>query len=603
MMNSKRFLLLFSALTLVIAAFYIVKANGYFGGNSKLDQKDTLSSIDSRLIKDTTVQEIKAKAEVVEQNQGSYFAAPLHGELTLSGTFAELRTNHFHGGLDIRTDGQQGKAVLASAPGYVTRVKVSPWGYGKALYIQHPNGKQTVYGHLKSFNGKIQDDVIAQQYSQKSFEIDWYPTANRLKVKQGDTIAWSGNTGGSGGPHLHFEVRDGRTSEPLNPLLHGIKVKDTIPPYLRSLYLFKIESDYRSRNGYYPYLALGDNTDTARIPAGTYGLGVRWIDYFVDRMSKLGVNYATLERDGMQIFSQTIEKFAFDEGRLINVHMDYALSQSRGMKIVKLFQDEGNKLRFYRGIDRGKITLGEGQSTKLTLRIKDVAGLESQMSVVLKAMETKDRFTRRKADLGDDSLFVRSGRGAQIKGDYYEVNIPPSALIYDTWVGYKTYSQEKGKASRMVRIHYDLAPFRSNYTIAIKPNDGSRKLIDKLVVMSYNPKTRQSSNEGGRVEGEYVAANMKKFGHFYLKPDTIAPSATIKSLGRNIRIRVSDNLSGLKTYNAEVDGKWVLLEYEPKASLLYGTLPSTIERGSHDFKVVLTDSKGNIKEINRKFNY
>lgn len=600
-MNSKRFLLIFSLITLVVAAFYIVKANGYLS-SGQVPHKDSTAIKAPALIPDTAIYQIKPDPRSAQQDIGSYFAPPLHGELSLSGTFAELRTNHFHGGLDIRTGGQQGKAVLASAPGYVTRVKVSPWGYGKALYIQHPNGKQTVYGHLKFFNGKIQDEVIKQHYTQKSFPLDWYPKAGQLRVLQGDTIAWSGNTGGSGGPHLHFEIRDGRTSEPLNPLLHGIKIKDTIPPYLRSMYLFEIDNDYRDRNGYYPYRSLGDNTDTAYVNPGTYGLGIRWIDYFVDRMSKLGINYATLDRDGMEIFSQTIEKFAFDEGRLINVHMDYALSQSRGMKIVKLFKDRGNSLRFYKGIDNGKIILEEGEVTKLTLKVKDVEGQNSEMRVVLKATGNSSKFTKRRVDMGTDSMFVRSSAGATIKGDYYRVNIPASSLIYNSWVGWKEYDNQIGKASRMVRVHYDLAPFRSSYTIALKPKLEYKHLMNKLVVMSYNPKTKQSKNEGGRVEGEFVSARMKKFGYFFLKPDTIAPRATIKSIGKNIRIRVSDNLSGVDSYMGTVDGKWILLEYEPKASLLFGRIPPSIGKGPHVFKLKLTDSKGNVNTISRKFN-
>lgn len=595
-MNTKKYLVLLTALTISAAVLMILNAN------KERPQLVVAEQEEGQLIRDTTESIIENADPEPLQNRPEdegYFSAPVNGEITLSGTFAELRNNHFHGGLDIRTGGQQGWPVLAAADGYVTRVKVSPWGYGKALYIQHPNGLQTVYGHLKLFDGAIQDAVVEEQYGKKDYGIDWYPKSNQLKVKRGDTVAWSGNTGGSGGPHLHFEVRDGRTSEPLNPLLYGIKVKDTIAPYLRSLYLYELDNEFWTRNGYYPYDAIGDDPDTIRVEPGIYGLGIRWQDYFVDRMSKLGVNYASLEMDGQEIFNQKIERFSFDEGKLINAHIDYAIYAQRGYRVVKLFKDEGNYLRYYMHENKGKIEMQEGDVHSFVLTARDVAGQMSTLRFAMKCQPDVGNFNVRVCDLGDDSTYAKPTENTYIKGEYYKVSIPKGAIIHSSWVGRDEYDVKAGRCSRMLRLHYDLVPFWKNYTLGIKPLPEYQNRIDKLVMMSYDAGSRNSSSVGGSVSGEYVEAGMKKFGYFYLQIDTTAPRVRVQRLRRSIYIRVNDNLSGVDSYNAYVDGQWILLEYEPKSSALFGTVPRDIGSGEHSFKLSVKDGVGNETVVER----
>ena len=146
-----------------------------------------------------------------------YFQSPLEIPLILSGTFAELRSNHFHSGLDIKTQQQSGLKVMAAASGFVSRIKVSHFGYGKALYITHPNGYTTVYAHLQNFNPEIDAYIKHRQYKNESYEIELFPKAGELLVNNGDIVAYSGNTGGSGGPHLHFEIRN-KQEHPMNPM-------------------------------------------------------------------------------------------------------------------------------------------------------------------------------------------------------------------------------------------------------------------------------------------------------------------------------------------------------------------------------------------------
>jgi len=168
-----------------------------------------------------------------------YFGKPLDIPLILSGSFGELRSNHFHSGLDIKTQQRTGLPVYAPADGYVSRIKVGHYGYGKALYIKHPNGYSTVYAHLERYAGKIQDYVKKQQYRKESYEIELFPKADLLPVYKGDLIGYSGNTGSSGGPHLHFEIRDA-SSRPMNPMLFGLDVPDTRRPLLNSVMVYPV---------------------------------------------------------------------------------------------------------------------------------------------------------------------------------------------------------------------------------------------------------------------------------------------------------------------------------------------------------------------------
>ncbi|MFB1004722.1 MAG: M23 family metallopeptidase, partial [Bacteroidia bacterium] len=244
-----------------------------------------------------------ASAYVFKRNTNpynqSYFRNPFDSAIYVSGTFCELRGNHFHAGLDIRTGGRQGWKVLAAADGYVERIKISTGGYGRAIYIRHPNGFTTVYGHLQKFTGALANYVKDAQYKQRTFEIELFPKRGELQVTKGQNFARSGNTGGSGGPHLHFEIRNPK-GQSTNPLLHGLKVTDNLKPEIKRISVHRKDKESLYSTGTYPYTTFSKwsdyvkNTKTLNLQPGAYSFGLFTDDYFTDRKNVLGINYCWL---------------------------------------------------------------------------------------------------------------------------------------------------------------------------------------------------------------------------------------------------------------------------------------------------------------------
>jgi murein DD-endopeptidase MepM/ murein hydrolase activator NlpD len=602
----KQFLLVLLALTVGLLAMYLFKKGSpdqpkepiAIQGEPK-DSSPALPEISKEKREqekeeqkpDEIIEEVaKSQPETGPKKRGEgYYVHPLEGPLRLSGTFGELRSNHFHAGLDIRTGGVEGKKVMSVADGYISRIKVSTRGYGKALYIQHPNGTTSVYGHLQKFSGAIQDAVIARQYQLKTFEMDWYVPVGKLKVSKGQVVAISGNTGGSAGPHLHFEIRD-RRGKTVNPLLYGIKVQDNMEPRVLKCQLLEIDEDRHMKFGAYAGKTI-IREGTMRVPEGRYGVAADWIDYFVDKGSRLGINYAELRVDGKVVFTHTLEDFAFDQGRYINRHIDFWRYKQEGRRYVKMFKDQGNTLHIYKG--SGTLRVKDGDHKKIEIRIRDYAGKSDKFRFELVGDKTASKLNQGGGQV--NGTLCKPGKSNWVGSNNASVSIPKWALYTPTYINV-SQTPATGKAvSPMVRINNAEVPLHKSATIKIKiPEDENvRKFKNRLVMMSYDPKSRSSSYEGGKLSGEYVQETSKNLGIFYLAIDSVPPKVTLLSGSRNLRIKVEDLTSGIKSYSCTVLGKWVLLEYDPKRNLLTGTVPSSIESGSHALQLVVSDGAGN----------
>ena len=306
-----------------------------------------------------------------------YFRSPLDIQLVLSGTFAELRSNHFHSGLDIKTNGKQGLKVYAAAAGYVSRIKISRYGYGKALYITHPNGYTTVYAHLQKFSPEIEAYIKKQQYQRERFEIELFPKLNALKIKSYALVAFSGNTGGSSGPHLHFEIRD-KQERPINPMLFGLDIKDTTAPELYELYAYPIsenshiDGDQKKKKIRLIKQHDGSFVAEAVKSFGEIGFGIVANDRQDYAPNKNGVSKIETYFNGQKSIKIDFKRFSFSETKHINRFIDYAHYRTKKRKIQKLFIEKNNPLSLFTFEERkGKLNIKDSTNSSYTIKIKD----------------------------------------------------------------------------------------------------------------------------------------------------------------------------------------------------------------------------------------
>jgi hypothetical protein len=320
----------------------------------------------------------------VKEYPTDYFRSPLEIPLNLSGSFGELRTNHFHAGIDIKTEQREGLNVVAAADGYVSRIKVSSVGYGYALYIDHPNGYTTVYGHLQKYSAKIDEYVKGQQYELESFSIDLYPDRGLLPVMKGEIVGLSGNSGGSGGPHLHFEVRETATEKLVNPLLFGFQVKDKIPPSVSNVWIVPL-TDSSWVNGARLPVALetkGGGLKTTTLPKvyGDVGFAITTVDMLDGNSNRCGIYRIEFFVDGLQVYGQRMDRLDFTTNRAMNAHTIYERFKKDRSSIHGSYRLPGNPLDIYDNlVNDGVISFRDGKTHVCEYRLLDIMGNETRV--------------------------------------------------------------------------------------------------------------------------------------------------------------------------------------------------------------------------------
>lgn len=538
------------------------------------------------------------------QHPKDFFRSPLDIPLFLSGNFGEIRTNHFHSGLDIKTQGVENKPVYAPADGYVSRIKIQAGGYGKALYITHSNGYTTVYGHLNSYTENIATYLKEQQYKKESFEIELFPDSNLFRVKKGDVIAYTGNTGSSGGPHLHFEIRDTKTESVYNPLFFGFEVKDKTPPAITLLAVYSFDENARkgpqNRKVYAvtktggKYMVNGGKP----LPASRItGFGLEVYDQLDGADNKNGAYSIELLKDSSRIYYHAIDEMQFHLTRFINSHIDYAEKKQNSNTIQKSFVEPGNQLKIYETkISAGKTLIEEGKKYNFRYSVKDVAGNTSILEFAVEG-------TKPSPLLLPDSIAAKTFYFDSInsfKSLGMELQMPDFALYRDIDFMYSSKAKTKQTYSAIHNIHRNTEPLQRDYTLSITPDSVPENIKDKLLIVSFNSNNNPIS-EGGKFENGTVTTKTKSFGSFAVMADTTKPKITPVNITRDgdltaaktIKVNISDNLSGISYYRGSIDGKWVLMEYDAKNSLLTYTFDQILSKGKHYFELILTDGKQN----------
>ncbi len=530
-----------------------------------------------------------------------YFRSPLDIPLNLSGNFAELRSNHFHSGIDIRTQGAIGKNIYATANGYVSRIKVSPTGYGKALYIAHPNGYTTVYGHLNEFSPKIDKYVRQKQYEKQKFKVTLYPMPELLKVKKGELIAKSGNTGSSGGPHLHYEIRETENDIPLNVLHFNLDIKDNVKPKVHSVVVYPMnDSSYvENKNKKIIYSNISNKTININ---GQIGFGVEANDYINSSRYKFGVFSIELKVDKKRIYFHQLNKFSFYESRYINSFIDYEERVKSRKRIQKCFLEPNNRLSIYKDvINKGIVKFLDNKKHKIELILKDVKGNQKKVTFFVKNKKQKiiKKVKKKKG------FFFHYKKNNYIMYENIRITIYKNSLYKNIYLKYNEIKGYKETYSNVHRIHSSYTPLHYEMTISIKTNKLPEHLRNKALIARRRARGRYRSIGGKWIKG-FVTAKTRYFGSYFIAVDTIAPSikpVSEKKNNRYIKYIIKDEFSGIKSINGYIDNKWVLFEYDAKKSLIFCDIKKLkLKKGKHRLVLEISDYKNNIAKHKIIFN-
>lgn len=524
---------------------------------------------------------------------------PFDFPILLSGNFGELRGNHFHAGIDFKTQGAEGKAVRAVEDGYVSRISVSPWGYGNALYIVHPNGLTTVYGHLQRFADSIAVYVKEQQYEQESFAVNLLPEPDQFPVRKGQIIALSGNSGSSGGPHLHLEIRETESDELLDPIpFYKNLIKDTRPPQIQGVMIYPVEGR-GVVNGSNQKLELkpvrskdGKQVLTGKIQAwGDIALAVKGYDYMDNTSNIYGVRKVALRLDTVVVFRSNINRFPLDESRFLNSFTDYEEWTDNRSFFMKSFVEPGNRLSFIESINRGILTIDEERTYRLTYLLQDVYGNSSRINVWI---EGKEQPIPSPNTLGAEYFHWKSENRFGAKGIRFTI---PAGNLYDDLYFRYSVKEDSTALSATHLLHDRSVPLHGKAELSLRLQNDSLDNKEKYGIV------RKRNNRlawiGGTYRNGWIDAEVRDFGNYLIAQDTIPPAITPVNPtawagSQKITFRITDNLSGIKTYRGEIDGAFVLFELDgKKGQATYQFDKNRLPRGNHKLTFTVTDNCGN----------
>ena len=529
---------------------------------------------------------------------------PVKIPVSLSATFGELRSNAFHAGVDIRTQGVEGKEVFAVADGYVSRIGVSPYGYGKVIYITHNDGFTSVYAHLSKFNQKLTDFVREKQYETESFAQNIILKENLFPIKKGDYLGLTGNSGSSGGPHLHYEIRYTKTQEPVNPMYFGLKIKDTQKPCIKGLAIYPLENSVVNNADTAIHLKVvsQDNKYHIENPEfkvnGNIAFGINVYDQADGSANKNGVYSIELYADDNLIFSIISDKYSYDETRYINSLIDYSYYMKNNERFIRTEIDKLNKLDNLYKTRNGVVNVNEYDTIKMKYVVKDYNNNISELNftlvgTTLPKLKTEEILPR-------SYYRIYDGESTEIYLDVFEAEIPKLAFYRD--VELKT-SRIDTITNTYSYYAYNLGseeiPLHKKITVRIKPK--KEYLNDSTLYIASVNKKGEFIFLGNKTSGDFLEAKTNTLGIYLIAKDSVNP--IIKpinfkdnsSISENwsLRVEIEDKETGVNKYSMYVNDEWVLADYDAKNKLLVYQIDSHIKKGHNDLKVIVTDMVGN----------
>lgn len=548
------------------------------------------------------------ESQTIKNLPQDYFINPLDINLRLSGSFGELRSNHFHSGLDIKTNQVTGLPVYAVANGYVSRIKIQTYGYGKALYITHPNGYVSVYAHLSKFSPRIEAYVKKLQYAKETYEIELFPNDLELRLDQGEVVAYSGNTGGSGGPHLHFEIRDS-AERIINPLLFGIDIADSKKPLVKQMMAYPLDENSTINGKREPFQlrVIPQKNGTFKVEPfkayGTIGIGVNTSDQMDYERNQNGIYSLTTHFNGSKNFEMTFDRFSFDETRHINQLIDYKFFKEHKSRISRLYIPEGSPLSIYRNTkDGGKLNITEPNTTH-TYKI-EICDFKNNSSVVHVEIVNDDIPLEKQVPDNTGLTYVNHHISFNENYGKYSLSIPSGALYENALI------EIKESGDKLI-VGKDEIPVHKNMYISYDMSSKTGDNMKQYYIAEVQP-WGALYHIDSKLKGTTLSAGTRNFGTYTVAKDDLAP--TIAPLNfkdkswisnaKTLKLQIDDRQSGINGYRATLNGNFILMEYEYKDKMLTHDLADNIVTdGENLLKVIVTDNVGNSTTFEAVLNF
>ncbi len=546
-----------------------------------------------------------SQTDWAKQLKNNTFCNPVKIPMYLAGNFCELRSNHFHGGLDIKTKGVEGYNLHAIEDGYISRIKISAYGYGNALYIHHPkSGITSVYAHMKSFSPKIKAYIQNIQKEQKKNSIDHSPGVNEIQVKRDEIIGLSGNSGGSLAPHLHFELRDSKNQHPINPM-YAFDIQDSIKPVIQELMVYdlstKREADILNRKKIKPVL-LSDGKYTIKdtlLTSPNIGFGVKSYDQASGARNKNGVYITEFYIDNELVWGIKMDEYSYSETRYLNSLIDYTYFKKHKQRFVKLYKDPNNKLDMFTSLkNEGHLTFEPHKTYYAKVVCKDMKG---NISLLDWHFKTSKPFLE---SISQGNYTINYNEDLALNHNDLEISFSAKSLYtsLDFKVDYK-----KNDSIPSFTLAPEYTPIHQRINVKVECPDTLKARIEKVCIIQVIGKYKSwIKPKVNRLDLDF---RIRSFGSFTFDYDADDPYAVFPNLkeGQNaskhkrITVKAYDLQSGIKSYKAKLDGKWVILEYDPKKRSFYHYFENEPDGQNHTFEFEIIDICSNKNIIKRNF--
>ena len=552
------------------------------------------------------------------EHRNSGFSKPMNLPFNLAGSFGEPRPDHFHSGIDIKTNGVEGEPVFAVGDGYISRIRVSPYGYGRAIYITHTNGFTSVYGHLSRFNSAIEKYIHEQHYLQKKSELDLNFDANIFPVKQNDTIAFSGNTGGSSAPHLHFEIRDSKTEHALNPLDFYPRnfYVDTIAPQINKVKVSIFSKGYfysAFRKNYYNLPIKGQlnfsEPDYAIDYNNYYCFSLEGYDKQDHSENKNGIKKIEVFQKDSIVFKYDLTEIDFDKTRMCNAFVDYNEMMNDSGYFYNCYQLRNNSLPIYMPKNNGFFSNEKTDSVAIyNIYCYDYNNNRTNIKLEIpKGNSITDyNFMNRQKDSISVSNRFKDKSDSIFLSDL-KIRFSENTFYDDVYLTLTKRFVKNSVPIYNINAEFNKIPFQKSASIEFKSS--IKKDRNKIVIVRQNNKGKETALKT-TFDKKNFYAETKELGSFYLKYDTTKPTIEILNLNAEItnknkfiQAKISDNLSGINTYNGYIDDKWVNFYYDAKNDLIQYNIDEYCTKGEHILKIIVNDKVENKTIIQQKFNY